>query len=267
MEERRGSSSSHFVLVHGACHGAWCWYKLLPLLKSAGHSVTALDLEASGTNSNRASDIRTLTQYTNPLLEALDSTNGDERVILVGHSFGGFSVALGTEKFPEKVAAAVFVAAFMPDSSSPPSYITAKFRESLPSEGMMDTQVAYDRGVENPPTSSVLGPRILSSLLYQNCSPEDLTLATMLVRPTPTALDDFSDENLLTMERYGSVPRVYVICTEDKIIKEEFQRWMIGNYPPKEIKAIEGSDHMPMLCKPEELCQFLLEIAKIYSST
>ncbi|OVA10518.1 hypothetical protein BVC80_8985g55 [Macleaya cordata] len=38
----------HLVLVHGACHGAWCWYKLATLLRTAGHRVTALDLGASG---------------------------------------------------------------------------------------------------------------------------------------------------------------------------------------------------------------------------
>ncbi|PPR96488.1 hypothetical protein GOBAR_AA24188 [Gossypium barbadense] len=46
-----GTSSEppkHFVLVHGACHGAWSWYKVVPLLKSGGHNVTALDLGGSG---------------------------------------------------------------------------------------------------------------------------------------------------------------------------------------------------------------------------
>ncbi|CAL1399574.1 unnamed protein product [Linum trigynum] len=37
----------HFVLVHEACFGAWSWYKMLPLLASTGHNVTAIDLAAS----------------------------------------------------------------------------------------------------------------------------------------------------------------------------------------------------------------------------
>ncbi|GLT49958.1 hypothetical protein SLA2020_234790 [Shorea laevis] len=32
-----GAKQSHFILVHGVCHGAWSWYKLKPLLESAGH--------------------------------------------------------------------------------------------------------------------------------------------------------------------------------------------------------------------------------------
>jgi hypothetical protein len=31
------------VLVHGLCHGAWCWYKAATALESAGHRVTALE--------------------------------------------------------------------------------------------------------------------------------------------------------------------------------------------------------------------------------
>jgi pimeloyl-ACP methyl ester carboxylesterase len=42
-----------------------------------------------------------------------DASDG-ERLVLVGHSFGGLSVALAMEKFPRKVAVAVFVTAAMP---------------------------------------------------------------------------------------------------------------------------------------------------------
>lgn len=37
-----------------------------------------------------------------------------ERLILVGHSFGGLSIALAMERFPDKIAMAVFAASSMP---------------------------------------------------------------------------------------------------------------------------------------------------------
>ncbi len=40
---------STFVLIHGACHGAWCWHKMIPLLVSRGHRVMAPDLPAHAT--------------------------------------------------------------------------------------------------------------------------------------------------------------------------------------------------------------------------
>jgi hypothetical protein len=40
--------SSTFVLVHGAWHGGWCWKKLTPLLKAAGHDVFTPTLTGLG---------------------------------------------------------------------------------------------------------------------------------------------------------------------------------------------------------------------------
>src|SRR5882757_3365811 len=39
---------STFLLVHGAWHGAWCWYKSIPVLQRAGHKVLAPDLPSLG---------------------------------------------------------------------------------------------------------------------------------------------------------------------------------------------------------------------------
>ncbi|KAB1214682.1 Salicylic acid-binding protein 2 [Morella rubra] len=114
---------THFVLVHGACHGAWCWYKLKPRLESAGHRVTALDLAASGIKLRAIQDVHTLYEYTEPLLELLASLPPNEKVVLVGHSLGGMNLALAMDKYPEKVAVAVFLTAFMPDTTHKPSYV------------------------------------------------------------------------------------------------------------------------------------------------
>ena len=37
-----------FVLVHGAWHGAWCWKRVTPLLRDAGHDVHAVTLTGVG---------------------------------------------------------------------------------------------------------------------------------------------------------------------------------------------------------------------------
>lgn len=116
----------HFVLIHGACVGAWCWYKLKPRLESAGHKVTALDLAACGINTQNIEDVHTFSEYSKPLLQFLASLDPNEKVILVGHSFGGMSVALAMDKFPEKIALGVFLTAFTPDTQHKPSYVLEK---------------------------------------------------------------------------------------------------------------------------------------------
>jgi len=104
----------HLVLVHGGGHGAWCWYKVAALLKSSGIKVTALDMAASGIHPKQAEELNSISEYYEPLMEFLRSLDAEEQVILVGHSMGGIGMCLAMEKFPKKIAAAVFANTSMP---------------------------------------------------------------------------------------------------------------------------------------------------------
>lgn len=90
---------------------------------------------------------------------------------------------------------------------------------------------------------------------------QDLELAKMLTRPSGMFLEDMNKEGLLTEAKFGSVTRVFVLCEEDEVMKEEFQRWMIENGPNAEVRLIREAGHMVMLTKPIELCQCLCEVA------
>ena len=119
--------ATHIFLVHGVCHGGWCWYKVAARLRRlqplAAGRVVAPDLAASGVDDRRLREVLTFRDYSAPLLDALRSLPDGERAIVVGHSLGGLSVALAAEEFPDKVAAAVFLCAFMPDCTSPPGHV------------------------------------------------------------------------------------------------------------------------------------------------
>ncbi|KAF8377491.1 hypothetical protein HHK36_030871 [Tetracentron sinense] len=265
-EMAEGKMNKHFILVHGACHGAWSWYKLKLLLESAGHRVTSLDLAASGINMKKLHEVLTISDYSQPLMETMASLPPKERVILVGHSLGGLNLAVAMDKFPEKIYAAVFVTAFMPDTAHRPSYVMDKYVEITPADAWLDTQFSQYGRPEKPATSMVFGPKFVSSKLYQLSSLQDATLGMMLIRPGSLFLEDLAEAEMFSKEGYGSVARVFVVCKEDAAITEEFQRWMIENDEGvKEVKEIEGADHMPMLSKPEELCRCLLDIGHSYS--
>lgn len=81
-------SKRHFVLVHGAGGGAWCWYKVATRLKLAGHRVTVLDLGGTSMESEGPDPIQTIHDFVRPLTELMASLPQDEKVILVGHSYG-----------------------------------------------------------------------------------------------------------------------------------------------------------------------------------
>lgn len=255
----------HFVLVHGACHGAWSWYKVKPRLESAGHRVTVLDLAASGVNMKSIHQVRTFRDYSEPLMKIMASIPPQEKVILVGHSLGGLSLALATDNYPEKVLVAVYVTAFMPDTIHPPSYVLEQCFTRVPAEAWLDTEFVDCTEGEQPFTTMFFGPKFFSSKLYNLCPAEDIALAMMLSRPGSVFLDDLSKSKAFSSEGYGSVPRVYVVCNEDQIITKERQLWMIENSKANEVKEIKGADHMPMFSKLQELCHCLMEIAGNYS--
>ncbi|CAL9160084.1 unnamed protein product [Musa hybrid cultivar] len=253
-------NKKHIILVHGACHGAWSWYKVTTLLRSAGYQVTMPDLAASGVDERRLEDLRTFTDYSQPLLDILACLPPGERVILVGHSLGGLNIALAMDRFPEKIAAAVFVTAFMPDSVNPPSYVIDKHKEEKPMLNWGDTQFGLVGDKDEGPASVLFGTEFLSKL-YTRSPPEDLTLARTLVRPSSAFLEDRASMPPFSPSEYGSVEKIYVVCAQDEIIREGFQRWMIENNPVKEVRVLEDSDHMPMFSTPKQLFQCLSDVA------
>ncbi|KAG9440751.1 hypothetical protein H6P81_020916 [Aristolochia fimbriata] len=214
-------------------------------------------MAASGVRPESLSDVHTFRDYSKPLLDLLESDLPEgETVILVGQSFGGINMALTMETFPEKISTAVFVTALMPDCSSPPSSVFDQCVAMTAPDILLDTEFSR----ENNKTLMILGPRCLRLHGSQNCSPRDQTLVEMLGRPGTLFSEDLSVSLKLSEEKYGSVRRVYVVCKEDNLYPEEFQRWMIKNNPPEVVMEIEGADHMPMLSKPNELSLCLLKM-------
>ncbi|KAM0862627.1 hypothetical protein ACQ4PT_045142 [Festuca glaucescens] len=255
-------SRTHIILVHGACHGAWCWFKVATRLRSAGHRVTTPDLAASGVDPRPLREVPTFRDYTQPLLDILASLPPGEKAVLVGHSLGGMSIALASELFPEKVAAAVFLAAFMPDHTLRPSHVVDKVKSAADT---MDTEMKPQDPEGKLPTSLLFGPQFTRQKVYQLCSSEDLTLGASLMRASSFFLEDLELQQPYSEDRYGSVRKVYIVCKEDLAIVEAYQRWMIENNPVQEVKELNGADHMAMLSRPDELAQCLADIAEKYA--
>nr|XP_043634892.1 methylesterase 10-like [Erigeron canadensis] len=255
------SSNKHFVLVHGLGHGAWCWYKVVSHLRSAGHQVTAVDLGASGVHPSRLEDIPSFYEYIQPLVQILESISVDQRVVLVGHSYGGLPISLAMEKFSNIVSAAVFISAYMPNCKDPPSVQMQQYFMNSKPETFMDCRFTLDNGM---PKTAELGEGYMTTMMYPNCLPEDLTLAKMLVRPSGLFFEDMSKDSLLTKDKYGSISRIYVVCQGDQVMNEEFQKFVVKDSPPNEVKHFPGAGHMIMLSKSEDLSLYLQEIASKY---
>ncbi|CAK7339440.1 unnamed protein product [Dovyalis caffra] len=252
----------HFVLIHGAAAGAWIWYKVKPVLQAAGHRVTALDMAASGANTKTIEEVRTFDKYNEPLMEFMANLPENEKVVLVGHSLGGLNLAFAMEKFPEKISLAVFVTAILPDTVHKPSFMLEKHAETGPKgEEWKDTVFSSYGTPEEPNTCVLVGHEFIKCTAFHLSSSEDVALQMLLNRPGSMFLQSLSKAKKFTDERYGSVPKVYIVCTEDLMMSESFQRCMIEhNNKVKEVVEIPA-DHMVVFSKPKELSRSILELA------
>ena len=96
------------MLVHGAWHGAWCWYKVVPQLAQAGHKVIAPDLPGLGaTAADRGDLARSMGRA-----HLCHRRCRVEPVVLVGHSRGGIVIEVA-ERRPSRVAKLVYLTAFL----------------------------------------------------------------------------------------------------------------------------------------------------------
>nr|CAB3490742.1 unnamed protein product [Digitaria exilis] len=202
----------HFVLVHGACHGAWCWFKLASLLQATGHRVSCIDLAGAAGSLVDPDDVRSFDEYDAPLVE--------------------------------------FMAA-LPDG-----------HKGVPD--LSDFGDVYDLnfglGEDCPPTSMALRKEYQRTIMYQQCSQEDSTLASILLRPFPAVLstarsgcvDDGANSPVNT------VHRVYIKTANDRTVKLEQQEAMIRRWPPRKVMFMD-TDHSPFFSAPDHLFELILK--------
>jgi pimeloyl-ACP methyl ester carboxylesterase len=102
-----------FVLVHGAWHGGWCWRKVTPLLRAAGHEVHAPTLTGLGERAHLASPAVDLELHARDILATLECEEIRE-AILVGHSYGGAVATIVADRAPGRAARLVYLDAPIP---------------------------------------------------------------------------------------------------------------------------------------------------------
>ena len=119
---------STFVLVHGACHGGWCWYKIVPLLERQGHTVVASDLPSHGRDKIPPSEV-SLKTYVDSVCKTIDSQR--EPVVLVGHSMGGGIITQVAEYRADKIQTLVYVTAVLLKNGEAMFQLIQQDRESF----------------------------------------------------------------------------------------------------------------------------------------
>jgi pimeloyl-ACP methyl ester carboxylesterase len=240
---------ARFVLVHGAFCGAWIWGPVIERLRTKDHSVEAFDLPGLGEDHTPVSEI-TLDACAGRLCEVLSSH--PEPAIVVGHSMGGIIATHGAARYPERIAALLYVTAFLPKDGQSLLDLT-----KLP-EGTGD-QVQANIVIEGEPPVAVMPAAASRHALYDCCAEHVAAWATQQHRPQPVA--PFATPVSIPPGTLDNISRYYVLCTKDRAISPALQRRMIAESPCVEVAEL-STDHTPQLSMTNELADVLHRFAE-----
>jgi pimeloyl-ACP methyl ester carboxylesterase len=187
-----------FVLIHGACHGGWCWTRVARRLRAAGHEVFTPTLTGFGER------VHLLTHDVGPatlvqdVVAVLCNEELDD-VVLVGHSFGAL-VALGVaDRVPERLRRLVLIDGVVVEPGQPgfaglpADAVAARIAAAQVSSGGL----SYP-----PPPAAVFGLR----------DPEDIAWVSR--RLTPHPLRTYTEPFALRSPLGNGLTVRYVCCTE-----------------------------------------------------
>jgi pimeloyl-ACP methyl ester carboxylesterase len=239
---------ARFVLVHGAFGGAWSWEPIVGPLEAAGHTVETLDLPGSGDDRTPAEQI-TLAACADRVCAVL--AQRPEPAVLVGWSMGGVVITQAAANCPEHVASLIFLCAFMPSDGQSLLELTR-----LP-EGAAD-MIQANIVVEGDPPFASLSDEATTAAIYNCCTSEQAAWA--VARRRPQAVAPFTTPVRVDDELLASIPRSYVVTTQDNSIPPALQRRMIAEHPCRKVIELDA-DHAPQLSATDELVAALDELA------
>lgn len=239
---------STYVLIHGAWHGAWCWYRVVPRLEAAGHTVIAPDLAGLGRDKTPLASV-SLASWAQDVCALLNAAR--EPVILVGHSRGGIVISTVAEARPDRVQCLVYLTAFLAPNGQSLFQLADQAAGSLVTPNIV---TAPDE------VSMTVRDEAIAPAFYGECSEEDLALARLMLLPEPVR--PCATPVQVSDARFGRVPRVYIECLRDRAIPPALQKKMYTEVPCRKVLSID-TDHSPFFSRAQELTEHLLTVPTI----
>lgn len=233
---------SDILLIHGSCHGAWCWRDVIPALAALGHSARAIDLPSHGDDPTPVEQA-TLEGCRDAILAACRS-----ETVVLGHSWGGYPISAAAEAEPDAMRGLIYLCAYVPISG----LSMVDMRKRGPRQPLLPA-------IRRDPAGQWFDfdPEQVPALFYHDCPEEAVAyalprLCRQPIRPQATPLR--------LSARFEAVPKHYILCAEDRAIPPEYQSEMTADWPCNRVSEMPTS-HSPFFADPEGLAARIDRIA------
>jgi pimeloyl-ACP methyl ester carboxylesterase len=275
-----------FVLVHGAWHNHSAWNAVTPILEANGFAALTLDLPGAGVNAiaptslgRRPFDPAAFAAERSPvagvtqeertravvaLVKEAASLN-DGKVILVGHSAGGMTISAAAEQVPNQLRAVVYLAGFMvPNGMSLLAMLQHDTLASALAPGLfVGDPAAIGATRINGASTDAAYRSLLKAAFYGDVSESDFVQAASQLHCDESNAGAVAPSEI-TPARFGTVPRHYIRCTQDRAVPLTGQDHMIAAVDAtiggKTTTHTLESSHSPFLSQPVTLARILIDI-------
>lgn len=238
---------SALVLIHGAWHGAWCWRRVLPGLRAAGHEAHAVTLTGVGERAHLLRPDLRLRDHIADVLGLIDAEELGDDLVLVGHSYGGL-VMTG-------VADALLARGLKPRHLVYVDAVTPHPGESWSSQHAPETvrarlEAAAQRpdGAMPPPDAAVFGL-------------DGADRDWVNRRQTPQPAGVYQDRLDFDAARIATLPRTFIDCTAPALPTIAVMRERVRREPGWQVVEL-ATGHDPMISAPEALVALLLDCTR-----
>jgi pimeloyl-ACP methyl ester carboxylesterase len=237
---------ANFVLVHGAWHGAWCWARVLPTLRAAGHGAHAVTLTGVGERAHLLSRDITLSTHLDDITNLIACEELGE-VVLVGHSYGGLVITGVADRLlarqPSVLDQLVYIDAVVPRSGE--CWATHHPAELVATR--LAAAAAHPQGALPPPDAALYG----------------LTGADrdwVNRRQTAHPLAHYQEPLVFDGARLASVRRTFIDCTSPAWPSIASMRHRVRSEPGWRVRELP-TGHDAMVSAAGALTRMLLDAA------
>jgi pimeloyl-ACP methyl ester carboxylesterase len=227
------------LLIHGAWHGAWCWYKVIDRLEK-NYNVINVNLPSHHID-EMSPTVVTLDTY----VEYVKDIIGDKTVSIVAHSMGGIILSSLCELIPDQIEKAIYLSAFAVDDGK-----SMKDYADLDTESITGQNLIFGDETVDIKRDSI------RQCFYNECKEEYVTLAETCLTVNPLA--PFGQPVSLGMN-YESVDKYYIKTLYDNSISYYLQEIMIEN-AGIDISYMIDTDHSSFFSKPRKLVRIINKV-------